>query len=210
MHPDGSSLRRGPVAAAIRRHRLIAVLRGVAPRSTLLNLIDELIADGIRIVEVTLDSAGAVGDLAAVRARAGGDVQVGAGTIRTVEQLRAAVAAGAAFGVSPILDRAVLEAARDAGLPFVPGVATPTEADAAWRAGATFVKVFPASSLGPAFVRELRGPMPEIETVVTGGLDATNARAFLEAGAAAVGVGSALTRMDRAERRALALQTARS
>jgi 2-keto-3-deoxy-6-phosphogluconate aldolase len=89
------------------------------------------------------------------------------------------------------------------GLPFVPGTATPTEADLAWRAGATFVKLVPASSLGPSFVRELRGPLPEIETIATGGIDAANARAFLDAGAAAVGIGSALSRMDRAERREL-------
>ena len=77
----------------------------------------------------------------------------------------------------------------------MPGAATPTEADAAWRAGATFVKLFPGSSLGPSYVRELRGPLPEIETIVTGGVDGSNALAFLEAGAVAVGIGSALARM---------------
>jgi 2-dehydro-3-deoxyphosphogluconate aldolase/(4S)-4-hydroxy-2-oxoglutarate aldolase len=96
-----------------------------------------------------------------------------------------------------------------AGLPFVPGAYTPTEVDAAWRAGASFVKLFPGSSLGPQHVRELRGPMPEVETIVTGGVDASNARAFLEAGATAVGVGSALMRMSRAERRSLVADVAR-
>jgi 2-dehydro-3-deoxyphosphogluconate aldolase/(4S)-4-hydroxy-2-oxoglutarate aldolase len=97
----------------------------------------------------------------------------------------------------------VLEAALDAGLPFIPGAYSPTEIDAAWRAGATFVKLFPASSLGPSHVRELRGPMPEVETIVTGGVDATNAVAFLEAGATAVGIGSAIVRATPEERRSL-------
>jgi 2-dehydro-3-deoxyphosphogluconate aldolase/(4S)-4-hydroxy-2-oxoglutarate aldolase len=136
--------------------------------------------------------------------RGGGErAWVGAGTIRTTAQLHAAVEAGAAFGVSPVLDPAVVVAAREARLPFVPGAFSPTEADAAWRAGAMFVKLFPGSSLGPGLVRELRGPLPEIETIVTGGVDASNALAFLAAGATAVGIGSAIVRATPGERAAL-------
>ena len=200
---DHQAFRTGAVAATIRNRRLIAVLRGVTPRERLLALIDELVADGIAILEITLDGEGAAADLAAARDRVGTSAIVGAGTLRTTGQLRAAIDAGAAFGVAPVLDPSILGAALEAGLPFVPGAATPTEADAAWRAGATFVKVFPGSALGPAFVRELRGPLPEIETIVTGGVDASNARAFLDAGAVAVGLGSALGRMSGSERRAL-------
>jgi 2-dehydro-3-deoxyphosphogluconate aldolase / (4S)-4-hydroxy-2-oxoglutarate aldolase len=197
-------LRAGPVAAAIRRHRLIAVLRRIEPRERLLALVDELVEDGIHLFEITFDVPRAADDLAAVRGLVA-EGCVGAGTVRTAAQVADAVAAGAAFAVSPVFDREVLAAALERGLPFVPGAFTPTEADAAWRAGATFVKLFPGSSLGPAHVRELRGPLPEIETIVTGGVDETNARTFLEAGAAAVGIGSALARMDRATRRQLAL-----
>jgi 2-dehydro-3-deoxyphosphogluconate aldolase/(4S)-4-hydroxy-2-oxoglutarate aldolase len=204
MTSEHEALRFGAVAAAIRTRRLIAVLRRIEPRQRLLALVDELIADGVTVLEITFDGADAAGNLAAVRARVADEaVVVGAGTIRTPDQLRAAHDAGAAFAVSPIFDPVVLAAACEARLPFVPGAATPTEADAAWRAGATFVKVFPGSSLGPGFVRELRGPLPEIETIVTGGVDGSNARAFLDAGAAAVGIGSALGRMSRAERVAL-------
>lgn len=205
-NPGG--LRVGPVADAIRRHRLIAVLRRVEPRDRLLALVDELVDDGIAILEITFDAPSAADDLRAVRERladgAAGSGVVGAGTLRSPDAVEAAVAAGAAFGVAPVLDPAVLERAVARGLPFVPGAYTPTEADRAWRAGATFVKLFPGSSLGPAHVRELRGPLPEVETVVTGGVDATNAVAFLDAGAVAVGIGSALVRMTRDERRALA------
>jgi len=198
-----ADLRAGPAADAIRARRLIAVLRRVEPRTRLLELVDELLEDGIRVVEITLDGPGAAEDLGAVVARAGERAVVGAGTIRTDADVRAAVRVGAAFGVAPVFDPAIVALALGSGLSFVPGAATPTEADAAWRAGATFVKLFPGSSLGPSFVRELRAPLPEIETIVTGGADAANARAFLEAGAVAVGIGSALTRMDRGERRDL-------
>jgi len=200
---DPLELRSSPVALAIRATRLIAVLRRIEPRDRLVAFIDELAADGVRIFEITLDGPDAAADLAAVRGRLGNGMAVGGGTIRTQTQFAAAVAAGAAFGVSPVLDREILAAALDAGLPFLPGACTPTEVDAAWRAGATFVKVFPGSSLGPNHVRELRGPLPEIETIVTGGVDGANAAAFLAAGAVAVGIGSALQRMSRAERRAL-------
>lgn len=204
MTTDPVTLRSSAPGGVIRERRLIAVLRRIEPRKRLLALVGELVTDGITILEITLDAPEGAADLAAVRDHLGSGATVGAGTIRTPDQLRAAVDAGAAFGVSPILDHAILRAALDAGLPFVPGAATPTEADAAWRAGATFVKLFPGSSLGPSFVRELRGPLSEIETVVTGGVDGSNALAFLEAGAAAVGIGSALARMTSAERRALA------
>lgn len=203
MPADPTTLRAAPVAAAIRCTRLVAVLRRVEPRDRLLALVDDLIEAGVKVFEITFDSADAAADLTALRARVASDAWVGAGTVRTSDQLRAAIDAGADFGVSPLLDLTILAAALDAGLPFLPGAYTPTEVDTAWRAGATFVKLFPASSLGPSHVRELCGPLPEVETVVTGGIDHTNAASFLDAGATALGVGSALQRLDRDERRAL-------
>jgi 2-dehydro-3-deoxyphosphogluconate aldolase/(4S)-4-hydroxy-2-oxoglutarate aldolase len=187
----------------IRSHRLVAVLRRVEPRARLLALVDELVEDGVRALEVTMDSPSAADDLAAVRQRMGGGVVVGAGTILGRTQLEDALAAGADFGVAPILDLGLLDAALAAGLAFVPGAMTPTEAATAWASGATFVKLFPASAVGPALVRELRGPLPDVQLIPTGGIDAANAAAFLEAGAAAVGIGSALTRADRGTRRAM-------
>ena len=197
-------LRSGSVADAIRRHRLIAVLRRVEPRDALLRLVDELAGAGVRVFEITLDAPEGAGDLAAVRAHlAGRDGLVGAGTILRPEQLDAARGAGADYAVAPLLDLGLLRDAVDSGLPFVPGAMTPTEAAAAWDAGATFVKLFPASAVGPSFVRELRGPLPEVQLIPTGGIDAGNAGAFLAAGAAAVGIGSAISRATPEERRAL-------
>jgi 2-dehydro-3-deoxyphosphogluconate aldolase / (4S)-4-hydroxy-2-oxoglutarate aldolase len=201
------ALRHGPIADAIRRHRLIVVLRRIEPRETLLALVGELADAGVRAFEVTFDAPAAADDLAAVRAlvcaRDDGPCLVGAGTVTSRKQLEAARRAGAEFAVAPFLDLSLVGAATAEGLPFIPGVFTPTEARAAWVAGATFVKLFPASAVGPQFVRELRGPMPELDIIPTGGVDASNARSFLDAGAAAVGIGGAIVRADPAARWAL-------
>ena len=202
-----AALRHSPVADLIRRCRLIAILRRVEPQERLLDLVSGLLADGVRVFEVTLDAPSATDDVYALRellARSGPpDAVVGAGTIVTLDRLEAAVGCGAAFVVGPTLDPSIIERAIDLEVPVIPGAYSPTEIALAWRLGATFVKVFPASSLGPSHVRELRGPLPDIELIATGGVDATNAVSFLAAGCVAVGVGSALVNGSRADRRAL-------
>ena len=112
--------------------------------------------------------------------------------MRTAGDVRAAVAAGAQACVGPGLVPEVLAACREAGLPAIPGAMTPTEVETAWRLGAELVKLFPAARLGPEFVRDLRGPLSDVPLLATGGVDISNTPAFLRAGAAAVGVGSAL------------------
>jgi 2-dehydro-3-deoxyphosphogluconate aldolase/(4S)-4-hydroxy-2-oxoglutarate aldolase len=194
-------LRRGPVAARIRAHRLLVVLRRIEPRDALLALVDELHDAGARIFEITMDGPDAAADLRAVCEHAGPGSIVGAGTVLTAAQLDAARAAGAAFAVAPVLDATLVARAATSGTPFMAGAMTPTEVHSAWEAGATFVKLFPASAVGPSFVREVRGPMPEVELVPTGGIDGANARAFLDAGAVAVGIGGAIVRADPAARR---------
>ena len=206
MTPE--TLRRGPVAEAIRACRLVVVLRRIEPRERLLGLVDELADAGAREFEITFDSPSAADDIAAAREhlgrRAGGAAYlVGAGTVVDRAQLRAAQAAGADFAVAPLLDAALVAASVDAGLPFIPGAMTPSEMAVAWASGATFVKLFPASAVGPAFIREIRGPLPQLQIIPTGGVDGTNARAFLDAGAAAVGIGSGLTKAEPEARRGL-------
>ncbi len=202
--------RASAVATEIRRTRLIVVLRRVAPRTRLLELVGELVAAGGRVFEVTMDGEDAPADLVAVdellaslAPASDARAWVGAGTVRTIQQVHATHQAGAAFGVSPVFDRDILDAALALGLPFMPGAMSPTEIDAAWRAGAALVKVFPGSSLGPNHIRELRGPFRDIDLVVTGGVDLGNAAAFLDAGATAVGIGSAILRATPEDRRAL-------
>ena len=198
------ALRRSAVAERIRRHRLIAILRRVEPQGLLLDLVAELAADGVRVLEVTFDGASAAEDLVAVKQRLhGSDVIVGAGTIVSGERMDAALAAGAQFLVAPTLDLAIVAEAVDRGVPVIPGAYSPTEIALAWDWGATFVKVFPVSSLGPSHIRELRGPLRDIEMIATGGVDATNTAAYLEAGCVAVGVGGALVKADRAGRQAI-------
>lgn len=198
------------VAAEIRRSRLIIVLRRVTPQTRLLELVGELAGAGGRVFEVTMDGEDALADLTAVHElitslprSSDGRTWVGAGTVRTIDQVHAAHQAGAAFGVSPVFDREVLDVALAIGLPFLPGALTPTEIDAAWRAGAALVKVFPGSSVSPSHIRELRGPFPDIDLVVTGGVDLGNAAAFLEAGATAVGIGSSILRATPTDRAGL-------
>jgi 2-dehydro-3-deoxyphosphogluconate aldolase / (4S)-4-hydroxy-2-oxoglutarate aldolase len=200
------ALRQSPVAERIRRHRLIAILRRVEPQDRLLDLVSEMADDGLRVLEVTFDGANAADDLVAVRDRLrsdGVDAVVGAGTIVTPERLESAAASGAEFLVAPTVDPVIVESALGRGVPIIPGAYSPTEIARAWDIGATFVKVFPVSSLGPDHIRELRGPLRDIELIATGGVDATNMAAYLEAGCVAVGVGGALVRADRGGRRAI-------
>jgi 2-dehydro-3-deoxyphosphogluconate aldolase / (4S)-4-hydroxy-2-oxoglutarate aldolase len=206
--PDAvAALRHSPIADLIRSRRLIAILRRIEPQARLLELVVSLVDDGVRVFEITFDAPSAADDLAAVSGRlkdlGRDDAIVGAGTIRTREALGGAAGAGAAFVVGPTIDPAIVEGAVGRGLPVIPGAYSPTEITLAWDLGATFVKLFPASSLGPAHVRELGGPFPDIELIATGGVDAATAGAFLEAGCVAVGVGGALVRADAAGRKAL-------
>jgi 2-dehydro-3-deoxyphosphogluconate aldolase/(4S)-4-hydroxy-2-oxoglutarate aldolase len=201
------ALRLSVVADTIRRFRLIVVLRRIAPREKLLALVDELADAGAHIFEVTFDSPTAAEDLADVRGylarRLGAPYLVGGGTVLTTAQLDMARTAGADFAVSPLLNQDLVLRSVSLGLPFIPGALTPTEVHAAWSVGATFVKLFPASAVGSQAVRELRGPLSEVELIPTGGIDGHNARAFLDAGAVAVGIGSALVRAEPAARRKL-------
>lgn len=155
-----------------------------------------LAAAGIGAMELTLNEPEDVA-LAAieavVRRSETEELLVGAGTVLSVEAAARAVEAGAAFLVMPHVDVEIIRWAAQRKIPAFPGAATPTEVLAGWRAGAAAVKVFPASSLGPAFIRELRGPLPDIPLLPTGGVTADNARAFIAAGAVALGVGGWLT-----------------
>jgi 2-dehydro-3-deoxyphosphogluconate aldolase/(4S)-4-hydroxy-2-oxoglutarate aldolase len=145
---------------------------------------------GIRIVEITLDSDGALETIE--RLRHDDELTVLAGTVRTAAEAEAAAQAGAAACVSPAVVPAVIERCTALGVPSIPGALTPTEIEVAWQLGAAMVKLFPASLGGPAYVRDVLAPLGDVPLLVTGGVDTTNVAAYLKAGAAAVGVGSAL------------------
>ena len=172
--------------------KVVPVLRGLET-SRVIDVASVLSEGGIPIVEVTMDSPDATESIAQAATRG---ICVGAGTIRTEEQARAAVGSGAQFLVAPHTDLDVVGWAVGVGAPIVPGVLTPTEAVSAWNAGAAAVKVFPASVVGPGFLEALRGPLPDVVAIPTGGITAAEARSYIHAGALAIGVGGWLTGHD--------------
>ncbi|WP_431218840.1 bifunctional 4-hydroxy-2-oxoglutarate aldolase/2-dehydro-3-deoxy-phosphogluconate aldolase [Leifsonia xyli] len=156
------------------------------------SVLEALIDAGIRSVELTLTTPGTIERLPRLLERFGGDADLGVGTVTDTGQLRRAVDAGARYLVTPITVPALLAEAVRAGVPLVPGGFTPTELFGSWSAGASAVKVFPAGRLGAGYLKDLRGPFPDIEVVPSGGVDLEDAAQWLAAGAAAVSVGGPL------------------
>ena len=177
-------------AAQLRAERLAAVVRG-RDAAAALRAVLVLAEEGIGLIEISLTTADACRVIAEAVRETAGTVRVGAGTVVTRDDLLRAREAGAEWIVTPALCAGV-EAAVAAGLPVLAGALTPTEVVAARAAGATAVKLFPASAVGPGYVRALRDPFPELPLVPVGGVDATSAPGYLAAGAVAVGVGGPL------------------
>lgn len=173
----------------ILQRKVIAVARG-QNAATAPDLAKALHDGGVDILEITVEGEAGIEAIAAI---SGGSVIVGAGTVTTVDDASAAVAAGASFLVSPHLDRELVAWAHSNGVPFIPGALTPTEIHSAVEAGVPAVKLFPASLGGPPLVEALIGPYPHLRVIPTGGVDDTNAGDYLNAGAIAVGVGGWLT-----------------
>jgi 2-dehydro-3-deoxyphosphogluconate aldolase/(4S)-4-hydroxy-2-oxoglutarate aldolase len=184
---------RVPVPDAIGGPRIIAIARGLEP-DRLARIADGLLAGGIHAFEVTLDSPGALPAIESlVRRFEESPLRIGAGTVLDVAAARSAVGSGAAFIVSPHGDATIVRWAVAAGVPVVPGAMTPTEIVAMWTAGATAVKIFPASAVGPSFIREVRGPLRHVPLIATGGITAETIGGYIAAGVTAVGMGSWLS-----------------
>ena len=177
----------------------MAIGRGL-PVDRLERIAEGLVAGGIRAFEITLNSPDAFGAIETLADRWGDRLLVGAGTVLDVDEAARAAGAGARFIVSPHTDPSIVEWAAERGLPVFPGAFSPTEILLAWNAGATAVKLFPASVGGPTFIRELRGPFRDIPLIATGGVTIESAPAMLAAGATAVGMGSWLTGDGEPER----------
>jgi 2-dehydro-3-deoxyphosphogluconate aldolase/(4S)-4-hydroxy-2-oxoglutarate aldolase len=176
----------------LRAARCIAIVRGTSPEH-FASTARTLIGSGVGVFEFPLTTPGVLAALPPIIEEFGTDAHVGIGSVTTLDEAKAAVEVGAQFLVTPNMDLAVIEYARSLDLPAVIGAFSPTEIVTAWNAGATAVKLFPASVGGPGYVRELmRGPFPEIPLVPTGGVKITDVPAFLDAGAVAVGMAGAL------------------
>lgn len=176
--------------AGLQRERLLAIIRATDPDAAIAASL-ALFASGIRFLEVSLVTTDALGIIAELARLAPSDCLVGAGTVLTTDDVHRSAAAGASFMVTPAVTEAIAESAR-LGLPVCAGALTPTEVVAAGRAGATVVKLFPGSFGGPAYLKALRDPLPDVPFVPVGGVDAALAAEYFAAGALAVGIGGPL------------------
>jgi len=182
---------------------IIAVVR---TRSTeqILPLCEALLSGGVVAIEITMTTPNAIEAITLTHRQLGSRALIGVGTVLDAKVCREAIAAGAEFVVSPILRAEIAVAAHAADRPVMLGAYTPTEAQLAHEAGADFIKVFPADTLGPAYVKAIHAPLPHLRVVPTGGIDLANVAEFMKAGCAAVGVGSSLVSPDLMEKSAWA------
>jgi 2-dehydro-3-deoxyphosphogluconate aldolase/(4S)-4-hydroxy-2-oxoglutarate aldolase len=185
-------MHKNQVIQQIRDIGIIPVVRASSADEAM-RAIDAIREGGVSVLEITMTVPGAVNVIAQVAASYGDEVIVGAGTVLDAETARACILNGAQFVVSPSLNLETIACCRRYGVAVLPGALTPTEVVTAWTAGADFVKVFPAGSLGGAsYIKSLKAPLPQIEMVPTGGVSLKTAADFIKAGSSALGVGADL------------------
>lgn len=182
---------REAVVAAIEREGIVAVIRIKEPHK-LRAVVDAIAEGGVRALEVTMTVPGAVDLIRELAPALPPGFVLGAGTVLDAGTAARVIDAGARFVVSPVLRRTVIETCHAQGAAVMPGCFSPTEILDAWEAGADIVKVFPATALGPGYFRDVRGPLPQVKLMPTGGVTLDNAGDWIRAGAVAVGVGTAL------------------
>jgi 2-dehydro-3-deoxyphosphogluconate aldolase/(4S)-4-hydroxy-2-oxoglutarate aldolase len=183
------------VLKTIGEYGVVAVIRMKDPKK-LAAVIDAVRQGGVKCIEITMTVPGAVESIRTLAATMPSDVLIGAGTVTTPAIAEEVIAAGAQFVVSPVLNLDVIAVCRKHAVACMPGCYTPTEIFTAWEAGADVCKVFPATSLGPKYFKDLSGPFPHIKLMPTGGVTIGNVGEWIAAGAVAVGIGSDL--LDKA------------
>jgi 2-dehydro-3-deoxyphosphogluconate aldolase / (4S)-4-hydroxy-2-oxoglutarate aldolase len=191
MSTDTAVMPWPPASEILVRNPVVAVLRArhadqYAP------VISALAEGGVRVIELTLSTAGVFDLLPRLAGEFGAEVELGVGTITTTAEAERALDCGAGFLVTPVTDAGIVRAAVARGVPVFPGGLTPTELLGGWRAGATAVKVFPASTVGPGYISQLRGPFPDLQVIPSGGVAIEDAAAWISAGALAVSLGGPL------------------
>lgn len=177
--------------AHILEHKVVAIVRGANPPD-LLRIAEALHAGGVRLMEVTLNSPGALASIEEIARVMDGKLLVGAGTVLDPETARAALLAGAKYIISPTLNKKTIRMTKRYGAVSIPGAYTATEILKAYECGGDLIKVFPASAGGPGYFKDISGPLPFIPLMPTGGVSLDNIKGFAAAGAAAFGLGSAL------------------
>lgn len=182
---------RPATSPALQHNPIVAVLRASHARDYA-PVVEALLRGGISSIELTLSTEGVFDTLPYLLDRFGPDADIGIGTITTSEEAALALDGGAKFVVTPVTDTAIVSACAERDVPVYPGGLTPTELLAGWKAGATAVKVFPASVVGPGYLAQLRGPFPDLQVIPSGGVGITEARDWISAGALAVSIGGPL------------------
>jgi 2-dehydro-3-deoxyphosphogluconate aldolase/(4S)-4-hydroxy-2-oxoglutarate aldolase len=170
---------------------VIAIMRAKSSEQ-LISAADAIKKGGVRVIEVTMTTPGALSVIEEATKRYGQEVLFGAGTVLDAETARAAILAGAGFVVAPTFNLEMIAMCNRYSIPVAPGCYTPTEMLAAWEAGADIIKLFPADVGGPGLVKAIRAPLPQLNIVPVGGVDLTTAAEFIRKGAFALGVGSSL------------------
>jgi 2-dehydro-3-deoxyphosphogluconate aldolase/(4S)-4-hydroxy-2-oxoglutarate aldolase len=184
-------IQRAPATSILLDTGTVAVMR--APHATAYApVVEALVRGGVFSIELTLSTPGVFAELPRLQRRFGDTAEFGVGTVTTVDEAVRAIEAGATYLVTPVTDTAIIAVAVQRGVAIYPGGLTPTELFKGWAAGATAVKVFPASVVGPGYVSMLRGPFPGIQVIPSGGVDIDEAAAWMKAGALAVSLGGPL------------------
>ena len=186
-----ATIERAPASQILLNTGTIAVMRA-RHASAYAPIVEALATGGVLSIELTLSTPGVFEELPLLQGRFGDTAEFGVGTVTTPDEARHAIDAGASYLVTPVTDLAIIATAVQHGIAVYPGGLTPTELFNGWSSGATAVKVFPASVVGPDYVSMLRGPFPDIQLVPSGGVDIIQASAWLKAGALAVSLGGPL------------------
>jgi 2-dehydro-3-deoxyphosphogluconate aldolase / (4S)-4-hydroxy-2-oxoglutarate aldolase len=184
-------LARPPLPVELTSSGVVAIARAPSTRH-MADAVETLVAAGIRCIELTLTTPGALACIASLVASLGAEACIGAGTVLSADEANACIDAGARFLVAPSAVPDVVTAAAAVGIPCLPGALTPSEIVGAWNGGAAAVKLFPASLGGPEYLRAVRAPLPDVAIVPTGGVAISDVAGFISAGATAVGLGGPL------------------
>ncbi|EHL78265.1 bifunctional 4-hydroxy-2-oxoglutarate aldolase/2-dehydro-3-deoxy-phosphogluconate aldolase [Bacillus smithii] len=182
--------------STILENKIIAIIRGSKPKDVL-SIAKALKDGGIKVLEITMNSPKALTVIEEVSSELGDEIVVGAGTVLDPESARAALLSGAKFILSPTTDIETIRLTKRYGAVSIPAALTPTEILNAYENGGDIIKVFPASALGPAYIKDLHGPLPQIPLLPTGGIDLNNISHYINAGAAGVGLGSSLVNANQ-------------